>query len=95
MKIDTGRLVKTLKDEPYQYDGRDLTVGHAMAEALASNDAGGKMKLFILAQKAYKSDGEMEVDEVDLALIKKAVEACGAYNNLILGQVLLAIDAAK
>lgn len=93
MKINTGKVLMTLKGEPYQADGQDLTVGHVLAEALAGLDAGGKMKLFILAQKCYGAQ-EVEMDEVDLGLTKKAVEACKTYNNLIVGQALLALEAS-
>ena len=84
----------TLTGEPYKYDGRDLTVGAVIAEVLADNDTGGKMKLFSMAQKAFKSDG-MEVDIVDKGLITKALEKSTKYSNIILGQALLAVEEAK
>ncbi len=94
MKIDTSRLVRNLKGEPYTYDGAELTVGVVVAEALATYDMGGKMKLFTMAQKAYKSDG-MEADLVDAGLISKALEGCRAYSSIILGQAMLAVEEAS
>lgn len=94
MRVNTAALVRNLKGEAYQADGKDLTVGAVLAEALASVDIGGKMRLFVLAQKCYQQ-GEVEMDDVDLGLTVKAVEACKAYNNIIIGQALLALDAAQ
>lgn len=94
MKIDTGKLVVNLKGEAYKTDGIDLTVGHVIAEALAANPAGGKMKMYLLAQAAY-NNSELEVDAVDFGLIVKAVEASIAYNNVILGQVLTQLESVK
>jgi hypothetical protein len=95
MKIDTSKKVENVKGEPYKVDGADLTVGHVLAEALSSLEVGGKMKLFLLAQKAFKSDA-LEVDEADKALIVKALEACTTYkNNIIIGQALLAVEDTK
>lgn len=93
MKIDTSKLVLNLKGEPYQYDGEDLTVGKVIAESLALFDMGGKMKLFTMAQNAYKSTG-MDVDVVDAGLISKALEKCTVYNSIITGQALLEVENA-
>lgn len=93
MKIDTGKAIINLKGEDYTSDGKNLTVGHVLAEALAASDMGGKMKLFLLAQKCYAAES-VEMDEVDLSLTKKAVEVCKSYNNIIIGQTLLALEAA-
>lgn len=94
MKIDTAREVTNLKGEAYVHDGKKLTVGVVVAEALASYDMGGKMKLFTMAQKAYKSDG-MEVDTVDAGLITKALEKTTVFSNIITGQALLAVEEAE
>ncbi len=71
-----------------------IIVGMVVAEALAGDRTGGKMKLFLLAQKAF-DEAELEVDAADLALIKRAVEQCTSYNNVIVGQALAALEEAK
>ena len=94
MKIKTGQKVLTLKGEPYKQGGEELKVGHVIAESLAGDRTGGKMKMYLLAQKAYDEE-EMEVDAADLSLIKKSVSECTSYNNVIVGQVLAALEEIK
>lgn len=89
MKINYGQTINTLSGTPYQSAGKDLTLGSIVAEALAVDPSGGKMKLYALAQSAYRG-GEQEVDSADLKLIKTAVENCKSYdgNAILLGQAL-------
>lgn len=95
MKIKTGQEIKALTGDTYKTpEGKELTLGVVLAEALASYDAGGKMKSYVLAEKCY-AGSEVEVDAADLGLIKKAVEECKTYNNLILGQALLLLEGVK
>ncbi len=94
MKIDTKQIVNNLAGKAYQSDEKDLTLGAVIAESLASSGTGGKMKIYILAQKAYTSDS-IEVDEADMSLIKRCVEECKSYNNVILGQALAMLEEAK
>lgn len=94
MKINTGATVNTLKGEPYTIDGSPLTVGQVIAEALAVDKTGGKMKLYALSDKCY-NNASVEVDAADLALIKKAVTDSQAYNNIVNGQVLVVLEAVK
>ncbi len=94
MKIETGKIINNLKKEPYKDGDINLTVGMVIAEALAGDRTGGKMKLFLLAQKAFDNE-TIEVDAADLGLIKHAVEQCVSYNNVIVGQALAAIEEAK
>lgn len=83
----------TVKDEIEETE-HDLTYGEAMANILLAAQEGGKMKMFILAEKLYK-DKTVEVDEADLNLIKSATEGTKVYNNLFTGQILLKIEALK
>lgn len=92
MKINTGATVNTLKGEPYTVDNVPLTVGQVIAEALAVDKTGGKMKVYALANKCY-NHAEVEVDGADIVMIKRALNDSTAYNNLINGQVLMALEA--
>ncbi len=94
MKIQLTKTINTLAGQPYQAEvGKDLTLGAVLAEILATDTAGGKMKLFTLAQKAY-TEKEMDVDQADFSLIKSAVEKTQAYpgNAIIIGQVLEVLE---
>jgi len=97
MKIDLKKTVNTLSGTPY-FVGKDksLTVGAVLAEILATDQTGGKMKLYNLAQKAYNDD-VLEVDSSDLSLIKNAASKSTAYNGnaVILGQIEEILEGIK
>jgi hypothetical protein len=72
----------------------DLTIGKAISDILLASEAGGKMKLFILAQKFY-SDETIDLDKVDLGLVKEAIETSKVYLPLVTGQLLVLLDDIK
>lgn len=94
MKIKTSTPIKDLSGKPVISENQVVTVGQIIANALVSTKHGGKMKMYILATKFYEQK-EVDVDTADLALIKQAVEESPVYNNLFLGQALIAVEAAK
>lgn len=85
--------MNTLKGEPYTVDNLPLTVGQVIAEALAVDKTGGKMKVYALANKCF-NNASVEVDGADLVMIKRAVNDSTAYNNIINGQVLMALESS-
>lgn len=95
MKINTKTSIKDLagKDIPSGKDGV-FTVGLALANILLDSKMGGKMKLFILAQKCF-NDSEVTVDEADLSIIRESVEKTEQYNNLVNGQLLQLLNDVK
>lgn len=90
MKINTKTPLKTLKGDVIS----ELNVGDAIANILASSETGGKLKLFILAQK-FATEDQVEVDSADLGLIKTAVESSKVYTVLVTGQVLQILEEVK
>lgn len=86
--------MKNFKGDAFKLDGKVLTLGSALSEALAMSREGGKMKLFILAQK-LATEKIVEVDKADFELIKKTVEKSEVYANVILGQALMTLDSIK
>jgi len=87
----------TLKGDPYKdADGKHLVLGDVVAEVLAMDQTGGKMKLYSLAERAYKGE-EMEVDAADMTTIKRSFDGTKAYNGnaLILGQALQLLERVK
>lgn len=91
MKLNLKESIKSLKGEALKGEDGEFTVGQALANILSNSKAGGKMKLFILAQKCYK-DKEIELDSADLSLIKETVKQSDIYNTLVLGQVELYLE---
>lgn len=98
MKIKTKAVLVNLKGEELKFkDGekeKALTLGNAVANILLDCKTGGKHKLYLLSNKFY-SDKEVEVDSVDLRLIKDAVEANQTYNNIVSGQILEILENIK
>lgn len=89
MKINTKEFIKNLKG-----DNSDLTIGDAIGGILIASEAGGKMKMYVLAQK-FANDDVVEVDSADLSLIKQSVEATKVYTNLVSGQLLVLLEGNK
>lgn len=89
MKIQAKNKIKGL-------DGKelDLTIGQAISNILVSSETGGKMKLFVLAQKFY-NDEIVDVDSADLDLVKTSIESSKVYTALVSGQLLVLIDEVK
>lgn len=95
MKIKSSTKLQTLDGKALKgTDNKDFTLGEALSTILISAQEGGKMKMFVLAQKFY--DGkDVEIDAVDLGLVKKAVETDKSFNNLVNGQVLVMLSEVK
>jgi len=103
MKIKTNETIKDLKGKGIKMPSKDnldkdskedFTVGEALSNILVAHKAGGKMKMYILAQKCA-TQKEFDVDKADLSLIKEAVENTAQYNNLVNGQLLVMLDGVK
>lgn len=94
MKINTQTIVKNLKGEPLKNEGNDYTLGEAIANILIADDGGGKMKMYVLAQK-FMTQEVVDLDASDLALVKTAAERTKAYTALIAGQVLVLLESIK
>ncbi len=92
MKIDSKKVLKNLAGDDYTVENRPLTLGEVLAEAVATSETGGKMKIYSLAEKLYNATEPVDLDAADITFIKEAVEKCKAYNNLILGQALICLS---
>lgn len=97
MIIKSNDTIKDLagKDIPsMDKEGFPFTVGNALSNILVNCDQGGKMKMFLMAQDFYK-EKDVDLDAVDMAIVKQAIETSKLYNNLVLGQLLVTIENAK
>ncbi len=94
MNIPVKDALVDFEKKPLMAGEEKMTVGSALANILMGAKEGGKMKLYALAQKAY-TDKTLDVDESDLALIKKAVETNESYTNLVTGQLLIILENVK
>jgi len=94
MNIPVKDVLVDFEKKPLVSGEDKMTVGSALANILMGATEGGKMKLYTLAQKAY-TDKTLDVDESDLSLIKKTVEANTSYTNLVTGQLLIILENVK
>ena len=94
MKLNTQTAILDLSGKEIPYQDGIFTVGIALSNILSEAKEGGKMKLFILAQKLF-TEKSIEIDTADLQIIKGAVEATAQYNNIITGQLLVFLDTIK
>jgi len=86
MILKTKEAIKNLAGEDIKDEQVTFTVGKAISTILLEAE-GDKMKLFILAQKAYE-EKDLDLDDSDLQLVKKAVESTKKFTNLVTGQIL-------
>jgi hypothetical protein len=95
MKLVTKEAIKDLAGKAVKDGEKNFTVGKALSNILLNAKVGGKMKLFILAQKCFQEE-TLEIDNADLNIIKEAVDAhTDQYNNLVTGQLAVYLDTIK
>jgi hypothetical protein len=94
MILETKQALKNLKGDELKAGEETLYLGEALANIMLSDEAGGKMKLFVLAQKLFK-ENKLEVDSADLSLIKECVKRTKVYNALVAGQVEILLEDVK
>lgn len=95
IKVDGTKIIRTLKGEPFKDEEQnDLALGKLISAILQTNNQGGKMKNFILAQDFYKKD-IVEIDLADYGIIKTALETTTQSNNIVVGQGLVLLEEMK
>lgn len=90
MQINTKSFIKEISGK----DVETLTVGEALANILIASKDGSKIKLYVLAQKFF-NDNLVDLDDADLAMVKKSVENCEVYTNLVAGQLLVMLEESS
>jgi hypothetical protein len=95
MQINSQELVLDTKGVPFKVKDADqvteMNYAHVISDALSVSTVGGKMKMYSLI-KAFAAGGMVQVDESDMVLIKKSLEGYNGYNNVVMGQILLALE---
>jgi len=94
MKINALQELQSLDGKPLRSGEEVLTLGKAISNILLSDETGGKMKLFVLAQKFY-NEASIDLDTSDLALVKNAVSKTKIYNALVAGQCETILEELK
>jgi len=96
MKISTNKVITNLKGEALKgEDKKEITFGEVLSNIILSDEKGGKMKTFVLAEKIYKAKESVDLDSADFALLKSSVEQTKTYTNLVTGQVLVYLESLK
>lgn len=93
MKIDTRKVLTTIKGENYKDGENDLTLGEVLANVLTIQKTPNPWKQYRLSNDIAKSDGELELSAEDIVFLKKALEdnAKGdmtRYFPVIIGQAI-------
>jgi len=102
--ISAEKVLIDLGGKPIPLDpttGGSLTVGVAMGiilQGYRGNEKGGAMadplKCLNLARDFYKAQSPIELDSVDIKLVERAVRDDKRFGNLVLGQLLEALEEA-
>lgn len=92
--INLKQPLNTLSGLPLK-DGAELvTIGKVVANILLASEAGGKMKLYALAQRCY-GDDSVELDTADFGMVTREIENTKAYTVLVTGQLLSILSDIK
>ena len=94
MKINTQIELKNLAGETLTDNKEPATLGKCVSNMILQSEIGGKMKLFLLAQKFFK-DKIVELDVADFNMVKETVQNTKIYNALVAGQVELLLENIK
>jgi|15BtaG_2_1085339.scaffolds.fasta_scaffold00340_17 hypothetical protein len=96
MQLNTAEAIKDLSGKKILKGKTEeaFTIGSALSNILLDAKEGGKMKLFILAQKCFE-EKKVELDGADISIIKQAVEKTDQYNALVSGQILQILENLK
>lgn len=88
MKINFDSPLLSIKGEQLKAnDGEEITLGWAAVESLLSNidiqgvDSKSKLMRFLLAEKIYASNGEVELPIEEVSLIKELI---GKWPNTVI-----------
>ncbi len=93
--INTKKILVNFKGEDLKdKEGAPVVLGEVLSTILVNSQVGGKMKSFILAEKLFK-ESKVQVDSADFSFIKKMTEETSAFNNLVVGQVLVILEEMK
>ena len=94
MKINASEKVLNLKGEAFKNGTDEVTIGQVVSDILSVSKAGGKMKMYAMAQKFYDG-GEVDLDAADVGVVKNALETTEGYSNVVIGFILTMIDEAQ
>jgi len=98
MKINFNVGLKNLKGETLKDKEKDLTLKDASTNALLGNydekiDGNEKLKRFLLATKIYESNGEIELENDDVKLVKDMIAK--GYSTVVTARAWQILDPHK
>ncbi len=94
MRINTKQILIDLFKKPLLVEGKELTVGVAIASILLAprqNKTFDMLKSYILSGKFF-NDKEVDLDEADLKKLKETIELGDTYSPLISGQLIQLLE---
>jgi hypothetical protein len=100
-KINLGFKILDINDKPVKRtEKEDWTLQMVLPDAILEVKESNSITKLLLAQKIAKAEKEIEVEEDDLILIKKAVEDMKLFNSeamntLFQGRVQLYLEDLK
>lgn len=95
MKVDLSKPFMALDGKTILVDqsNQPIIMGQYLADRIVVEESGeSPMARYVLATKMYNTVGEMEIDEADLELIRKA---CKKTAVLFAAQILTIVNNAK
>lgn len=92
-KINTKATLTNLDGKEYEDKGEKLTLGTALVAILDAAKIQGRYKIISIIEKLHTQD-EVQLDDADFSIVKKAVEETQMFaSNIFVGSILKALDA--
>lgn len=95
MIIDPTINLKNLAGEVLKDGTEEVTLGKALGGLVLNSSEGGKMKIFVLAQKIYSAIVPFDLDASDYALVMSCVKNSKTSPAIISGQIELLLGESK
>lgn len=92
--IDLTENLQDLDGGPVFRDGRPVSIGRLVAEALLNGGKGDPLKLYDWAMTLAKT-GRITLDTSDEEIFKGHIKDSPSITNLVKGQALTAINTQK
>ncbi len=94
MKIQTKVPLRTSKGENFVENGKPVVLGDVISMMLDITKEKGESRKFRLLSEKFVNSDEVEIDIVDMGLVKKVIEN-SEYLPTVKGHILLILDEIK
>lgn len=87
--INPAEFIVNLDNKPTQLEGKDLTIGRALALVLISGTkSADPLRAYGLARKLSDSTEPVELETADVVFLKESMTGFQGFTTLVIGQLM-------